>query len=158
MSVSVIFYNNKSDENVINKNITYVSSLSFNNIYDINTKTPYLKGAINVLSSPTWKWQSGKQGINYAKVESTINKYYYVTSTEIIDGFLYIHLKCDVLMTYKPALLNSYQLISKSENNFNRYLNDPNYKSLNYNRVQFKKFPNGFTGDYKFVLLVGGGS
>lgn len=160
MSISVKFYNNRSDENVVNKKITQIASYSFYNIYDIDTKNPYFKIGINTASNNNWKWQYNsiaKGGINYVYVEST-KKYYYVTSTEIKDGFLYIYLKCDVLMTYKPAILNSTQLVTRSEKYFNRYLNDENYKALNYNRLQFKRFPHGFTGDYKYIMLVGGGS
>lgn len=158
MSISVKFYNNKSDENVINKKINQMSSLSVSNIYDIDTKTPWFRIALNTASSSSWKWQSGASGMNYVGIESNINKYYYVTSTEIVDGFLVFHLKCDVLMTYKSAILASSQLIAQSEKHFNRYLNDENYKALNYNRLQFKKFPSGFTENYKYILLVGGGN
>ena len=158
MSRLVIFYNNRSDENVSNKSITEVNRFSIDNICDLNSKTPVLKISINTTSTNNWKWQfnsSAKNGVNYCEL---VGKFYYIDKTEIKSKFLYFYLRCDVLMTYKQAILDSYQLVTRSEKYFNRYLNDENYKALNYNRLQFKRFPAGFTGDYKYIMLVGGGS
>ena len=158
MSISVEFYNNRSDENVVNKQLTLVDSYSFQNVYDIDTKNPYFKISIGTVSNDKFKWQrntANKNGVNYCKVKG---KYYYVTSVKTDSKFLYIYLKVDVLMSYKSAILASTQLVTRSEKYFNRYLNDENYKALNYNRLQFKRFPAGFTGDYKYIMLVGGGS
>ena len=155
LGLTCTFYNNVSDTNVINKKLLTLSdnvaSLTYDNIYDLDTTKPYIKIAYNSTNSYI-KFTRG--GYNYANL---INKYYYVTDVKLKSGFLYIYLKTDVLMTYKEKILASKQLIAQSENHFNRYLNDENYKALNYNRVQFKKFPNGFTSNYKYILLVGGG-
>lgn len=158
MSRTVTFYNNRSDDNVVNKSLTTITDYAFDNIYDLESKTPILKISIATTSTNNWKWQYNtvaKNGVNYCRLGG---KYYYIDKTEVKSKFLYFYLRCDVLMTYKPAILDSYQLVTRSEKYFNRYLNDENYKALNYNRLQFKRFPAGFTGDYKYVMLVGGGS
>ena len=159
MSISVEFYNNVSDNNVINKKISRKTSYSFDNVYDIDTKYPYFKIGINTVSSDNLKWAyngNNRGGVNYVYI-STVRRYYYIDKTEVKQGFLYFYLKEDVLMSFANDILASKQLIGRSEKYFNRYLNDENYKALNYNRLQFKKFPYGFTGSYKYILLVGGG-
>lgn len=156
-NITVTFYKNTSDNNVINKKLTSQGSYTMENVTDINIFNPVFKIHKSVLGS-TISESVGVSvgGGNYAYCDNT-KKYYFLNYIEFKEGFVYIHFKTDVLMSFKDKILASKQLIAQSENNFNRYLNDENYKALNYNRVQFKKFPNGFTSNYKYIMLVGGG-
>ena len=84
-------YNNNSNTNVLNKNITLVDTLEFNLIKDISILQPVL-----ILKN----YSSG----NYCYIKK-FDRYYYITDIRVLNGGLYqLHLDVDVLMTYKDVI------------------------------------------------------
>ena len=87
-------YNNNSNTNVINKNITLVGTLNFN-----------LK-ADNSILQPILILKNYSVG-NYCFIKE-FNRYYYITDIRVLTGGLYqLQLDVDVLMTYKDVIINN---------------------------------------------------
>ncbi len=85
-------YNNNSNTNVINKNITLVGTLNFN-----------LK-ADNSILQPILILKNYKTG-NYCFIKE-FNRYYYINDIRVLNGGLYqLQLDVDVLMSYKEIIM-----------------------------------------------------
>ena len=87
-------YNNNSNTNVLNKNITLVSTLDFSLKTDNSILQPVL-----ILKN----YISG----NYCYIEK-FKRYYYITDIKLLTGGLYqLQLEVDVLMTYKDVIMTN---------------------------------------------------
>lgn len=87
-------YNNKSNDNVLNKIITPVNEIDFNLKSDNSILQPIL-----ILK----KYTSG----NYCFIDE-FKRYYFITDVRVLTGGLYeLHLEVDVLMTYKEEIINA---------------------------------------------------
>ena len=87
-------YNNNSNTNVLNKNITLVSTLDFSLKNDNSILQPVL-----ILKN----YSSG----NYCYIEK-FKRYYYITDIKLLTGGLYqLQLEVDVLMTYKDIIMTN---------------------------------------------------
>ena len=87
-------YNNNSNTNVLNKNITPVNELDFTLKSDNSIMQPIL-----VLKNYT----SG----NYCYIDE-FNRFYYINDVRLLNGGLYeLQLDVDVLMTYKDKIINA---------------------------------------------------
>ena len=85
-------YNNNSNTNVINKNITLVDTLEFNLKADNSILQPIL-----VLKN----YNSG----NYCYIKE-FKRYYYINDIRVLNGGIYqLQLDVDVLMTYKNEIM-----------------------------------------------------
>ena len=87
-------YNNNSNNNVINKNITLVNEIYFNFKSDNSILQPIL-----ILKNYT--------GGNYCYIDD-LKRYYFINDVRLLNGGLYeLHLNIDVLMTYKNEIMNN---------------------------------------------------
>ena len=87
-------YNNNSNNNVLNKNITLIDTLEF------NLKTD------NSILQPVLILKNYSEG-NYCYIKE-FNRYYYITDIKLLTGRLYqLQLDIDVLMTYKDVIINN---------------------------------------------------
>lgn len=87
-------YNNNSNGNVINKNITLINELDFNLKSDNSILQPIL-----VLKNYV--------GGNYCYIDE-FKRYYFINDLRLLTGGLYeLHLNVDVLMTYKDIIINN---------------------------------------------------
>lgn len=87
-------YNNNSNTNVINKNITLINELDFNLKSDNSILQPIL-----ILKNYV--------GGNYCYIEE-FKRYYFINDVRLLSNGLYeLHLNVDVLMTYKNEIMNN---------------------------------------------------
>ena len=87
-------YNNNSNTNVLNKNITLVNTLDFSLKID------------NSILQPVLILKNYSRG-NYCYIER-FKRYYYITDIKLLTGGLYqLQLEVDVLMTYKELIMNN---------------------------------------------------
>ena len=85
-------YNNDSNTNVVNKNITLVDTVNFNLKSDNSILQPVLL---------IKKYTKG----NYCYIKE-FNRYYYITDIKLLTGGLYqLQLEIDVLMSYKEVIM-----------------------------------------------------
>lgn len=141
----ITFYNNKSENNAISKNIAYVTSkdgslINETNIIDVDIM---VEGDTSILT-----------GTNYMYIDD-FKRYYFITDINIKDDTSYsIKGHVDVLMTYANEIKKQRAVIAKQENRYNLLLNDTDYKSYENSIITQRKFPNGFT-EHSTVMLTG---
>lgn len=144
--MTINLYHTTSDVNVVNKIFDTETNININfkNIEDIDNPIITLTIDNNINS------------YNYFYLP-TLKRYYFITKIEIINNNIYkITGHIDVLMSFKDKFLPLKAIIKRNENLYNSYLDDNNYKTVSYSRVQTKKFPNELNGN-GYVLITAGG-
>lgn len=144
--MQITLYNNKSDNRVLNKDITQVyelSSVILKDDTELVNPTFILNGSINTAS------------FNYIYAPS-LHRYYYVSNVTYSQQRLYITCHIDVLMSYKTYLLAKSAILSRSANKYNTYQIDNDIPQENENNITTLPFPHGFEGE-SLVLIVAGG-
>ena len=144
--MTITLYHTTSDINVVNKifDIENSINITFKNIEDIDNPVITLTLDNNINS------------YNYFYLP-TLKRYYFITKTEIINNNVYrITGHIDVLMSFKNNFLSLKAIIKRNENLYNSYLDDNNYKTVSYSRVQTKKFNKELNGT-GYVLITAGG-
>lgn len=103
------------------------------------------------------KSSSSLSGFNYMYI-SDFNRYYFIDDIKSIRNDLWeVSGHVDVLETYATAILSNQAVIKRQQNNFNTYLNDPEWKVYaNENVVAYKFSSTGFSKSLKFILAVAG--
>lgn len=98
---------------------------------------------------------SNLSGKNYCYIER-YGRYYFVDKIETTpDGYWKLYCRCDVLMTYKSQIRKLTGTLERSQNTFNAYLNDPEYKALAYRKIVTKQFPKAVDDDCFILMTVG---
>ena len=126
------------------------------NLSGLKPYTGVFRNEVNVMT-PVFQIETtdNLSGYNYAYIED-FGRYYFVKDIKAIrNGLWEFSLAVDVLMSYAAGILALPAVIRRNENMFNLYLNDSNYMTLNYSRIQTKAFPRGF-GDWNFILTTTG--
>lgn len=143
----VNFYKNSSPNNQITKSISASKP-------NVNCN---LKGECSILSPVLIVQDLGITTCNYAQIQDFGERYYFITDMITLnESTLEVHLAVDVLMSFKTDILASRAIVARNQNMYNRYIPDPKYTVLSYERIQTKQFPNSFPNDGKFVLIVAG--
>lgn len=97
----IIYYKNKSDDNVVGKELEEVRRENIVLKKTIDFTTPTLELKIDVVD------------FDYIRLEQ-LDRYYFIRSIESLGGYMYlVHLECDVLETYKDIILNSDSIYRK---------------------------------------------
>lgn len=137
-------YNNKSDSRVINKVLENELELNgeINNTY--NYATIMLQLDVTELSISDY---------NYMIYD---DKCFFITEINYIaPNTIQVYFSLDVLETFKNDILSQTAIISRSENLFNKYLNDNKVVIQAPQRVQTQLFPNEpFSNVSKFILIT----
>lgn len=104
-------YNTESSVNTINKIINFVT--------DIDVK---FKDEVNIYNPTIVLKYDDLIDFNYIYIDK-FKRYYFIEDIEVFPNKIYsISLKCDVLMSFKDDILNSYGNIT-SQTNYNDYYN-----------------------------------
>lgn len=102
--MKVNFYDNQSNENVINKKLKLLTTKDIVFRMAINEKTPML-----ILHHSTIN------GVNYVGIPD-FKRYYYIEHIEPYNNVLSkIYLNTDLLMTYQDEIINNEVLITATE-------------------------------------------
>lgn len=147
--MDIYFYNNNSEKNVINKNIVNESVYTGSLRESIDIKNPTIRITSN----------ENIHSYNYCYIPS-FNRYYYITNISIYRTGVYeISLKCDVLMSFKNDILESYAIISQTtDTKITRYMQSDIYKVLTKNFTDIITFPNGLLETGEYILITAGGN
>ena len=95
---------------------------------------------------------------NYMRIDS-FNRYYFIDEIRNVRNNLFeISAKVDVLMTYADRIKEMNAIIKRQQTQVNYYLNDVNFKTYQYERVQTKAFPNSFSNNLELLLITAGGA
>ena len=146
--MDINFYKNTSDNNVLNKNITLIS-----------THNIKLKDECNIMTPSILIHGDISNDINYAYIEKW-GRYYYVRDKKSLNNGIYeIFLKVDVLMSFKEKILNLQCIIDKQQDstNINKYYDDGSFTVSSKEFIETINFPNGFNDNGEFILITAGG-
>ena len=143
--MNINFYKNTSDNNVLNKNITLIS-----------THNIKLKDECNIMTPSILIHGDISNDINYAYIEKWA-RYYYVRDKKSLNNGIYeINLTVDVLMSHKDEILESEGIIYNSENLKNNYIPSENYTNDIREKTRVINFSGGFKDLPEFVLITAG--
>ena len=95
-------------------------------------------------------------GVNYVYIPD-FGRYYYARVNSIRTGLWEIEAEVDPLMSWATQLRQCSGIVSRSETDYNTYLDDGSFRAYADPHVITKAFPNGFTTQ-DFILAVAGGS
>ena len=142
----VILYNNKSDNNVVNKQIVRIKNMS-NVIIKENSS---IINPVFIIKNVT------NQKIiksNYL-FSDDFNRYYYINNIVAINGGMFeLHCSVDVLYTYKNDIKKLTTLIDRQENVFNNYIVDNELPLRCERELDIKKIGN-ISPNISYVLTV----
>lgn len=142
------FYENLSDNRVVDKDLRTMK----NNIPII------LKDDTDILK-PTFILQYDEDILNSNYIYITeLKRYYYIENITLSQKRIYVTASVDVLNTYKNDILNLKAVLKRQENKYNTYLNDENYKALEYSFIHTLNFPSGFNTQSYILAICGGES
>ena len=142
MSFTIKTYWNKSDNNVVKKDITEVSTL-----------TGTLRNESEVVNPTILIETDDPNGFNYLYIEQFKRYYYVIGRTSIRNNLVSIECHVDVLMTYKADFLNLPAVINRNTHDYNVYLPDDQFSAMGYERVQVRKFPNSLSPDKSLIFV-----
>ena len=149
--MTIELYQNFSESNKIDKNISKIASV-----------TGSLRNGSSIIN-PTFTINASNINIilvNYIYVVEW-NRYYFVTDVVSIKNSLW-QFSChvDVLTTYKEGIRNLSGIIARQEYLYNLYLDDDKFLVNAQRQYVTKAFPNrvapGNTGN-SFILTIAGG-
>lgn len=146
--LTVNLMQNKSPVEKIGKNITVGTSASC-----------ALKDGTSVLR-PVLRIQTNDNVYDYNYLRITeFNRYYFIDDIISLNNNIWeVKAHVDVLETYKNAILANTAVIKRQQNQYNLYLDDPDFHVYNYEKLQTLQFPaNTFNKVLKYVLVVNGG-
>lgn len=145
--MNVVLKNCVSENNKLDKSFTSsTSTFSFEFKDSSSVFTPsILIGTTENLTS-----------YNYAEI-SDLNRKYFITDIVMVRANLYLlKLKTDVLSTWASSIRSLNAVLKRQENEYNLYLDDPEFKVYNYETVTTHEFPSGFDKNLSFILSVSG--
>lgn len=146
--MKVDLYINKSDNNVLNKTISKISSVNC-----------IIKGAISFIApNIILETDEDMNEINYIYIEE-FNRYYFIRDIIPMTGNRYaISCKVDVLESFKNEIKNincilaNTQLIGKDN-----YLPSDNWITKVKDKTDIINFPNGLSDNGEYILITAGG-
>lgn len=161
MSVTITLYNNKSDNNVVDKDLTEIATVTGTFKEECSIVTPEILISLKADSDTT---VASGDSASYANVLKKVNyfyvpnfeRYYYKTDVVIVRfGVYLLKGKSDPLTSFATDIKNSTGIVQRQENNWNLYLDDGSLKTYSNPIVKTYNFPSGFSGQ-SFILSVAG--
>ena len=147
--MTITFYYNHSDNNVLDKDIHPAFTAPMLGI--LREESSILAPIITVEATA-----GTFASVNYAYIED-FDRYYYIEDlASIRNGLTQITMRVDVLMSYKEQIKNSSALIKRNAYNYNLLLNDGSLAAYANGHVLAYQFNGGFTTE-NYVLIVAGG-
>lgn len=147
MSLTVKLHHNSSPDNKIGKQLD--TGLTMNCV--LKEECSILKPTIimEAATPPTT--------YNYMYIQD-LQRYYFIDDIVSKNNKIWeITGHVDVLETFKNGILNQSAVIKRQQNEYNLYLNDPDFMTYNYDMIQTKKFSDSaFSKALNYILVVNG--
>lgn len=149
-SYSMELYVNSSDNNVMSKTITNITTIT-NIAWKENTSIMDPVVIVDCVTDLT--------GANYAYI-SDFGRYYYINNIEVMPGNLYaLYLHCDVLMSFASEIGSCTGVVRRQESLYNMYINDSEFKVEQKSDKKTLMFSNcPFSKTNQYYIAVSGGA
>lgn len=145
----ITLYKNNSERNCVKKVLTNPRILNGTLRQETSIKTP----VITIAGDETTPF------FNYAHIED-FSRYYFITDIKSIrNGVWEIYFLCDVLMSFKRDILNSYAVIDHTtENDTSDYLSSDIWTTLVKDKTDIVNFSGSALLDNgEYILITAGG-
>ena len=139
---------NLSENNVVNKNINWITTLECVVKGDISVEHP----------SVIVTYNDSLVGVNYAEIEM-YNRKYYCSIKPLVGGRIQIDCISDVLYSFADDIRNLIAVVDKQSSGAvaNEYVNDGSLIVQTNEFTRIHNFPSGFNEEGKFILICAGG-
>ena len=148
MSLTVQLCQSQSPVEKIGKTLTVGNSYTCL----LKDNTSILKPVIDIRTTDTIT------AYNYMYI-ADFGRYYFIDNIESVNNGLWrVSGHVDVLETYKADILATGAVIKRQRDLYNLYLNDPDFMTYNYDKLQTLKFKggSGFNKALNYILVVNG--
>lgn len=143
---SITLYVNSSENNRVTKSLSGGTTFTC----DFKDQSSIYKPSVLIGTG------TNLTGFNYAEI-SDFNRKYFITDIVVVRAGLYLlKLKTDVLSTWGSQVLAQPAVIARQENEFNLYLDDPEFKVYNNKQFDCFNFSSPFSKSLNFLLTVAG--
>ena len=145
----ITLYRNNSERNCVNKVLSNARILNGSLRDETSIKTPVIKVA----------GDENTVFYNYAFIDE-FNRYYFITDIKSIrNGIWEISFLCDVLMSFKNDILNSYAVIEHTtEHDTSNYLSSDIWTTLVKDKTDIINFSGSSLLDSgEYILITAGG-
>ena len=141
-------FNNTSERNAITKTLTNEITISGSLREESNIHNPVI-----MINAPS------VIGFNYAYIPD-FYRYYYVNDITSVRMELWrLTLICDVLMSFKSAILNSYAIVDHTQTTqINEYMQSNIWKTTVKDFTEIINFPSGLLDTGEYILITAGGN
>ena len=144
--ISVVFMSNHSDNNVVDKYVTTITTCDCALKDPTEILDPVLRVAGDVITSQT----------NYCYI-AALGRYYFVgNKRQAVAGMVEVDLHVDVLMSHKVDIRASRALVEVTGNAFNPYIDSEIWTPDVRRTTHVKNFSSGFNNTPEYVLLTAG--
>lgn len=144
--MDIIFYNNLSDPNTINKALNEVTTLSGE-----------LKTSCDIITPNITISNNGMINANYCYIPEFGRYYFIVRQTILTNNVIEIDLNVDVLESFKLEILSLPCILENSTTNNDNYLNGPEWVTSVKTTTHIKQFPSGLNNSGEYILITAGG-
>ena len=145
--MEIIFYNNKSSNNTLNKTITE----TFRTSGTLRDETSIVDPVIVISQNPDTISTS-----NYAYIPS-MKRYYYITNVESVrNGLVMITMHVDVLMSFKSDIDNVSGIVLRSTAYSNPFIIDGNIRTMQYSDYEILPSNKEFSSSLSHYIVVAG--
>ena len=142
--MDIVFYNNSSENNQINKALTNATTINGT----LRNQTEYMNPTILVEFDPT--------DYNYIYIEE-FKRYYFITKIDTVrTGLWSISCSVDVLESFKSEILALEVIIDKQETVGNQFKDDGSLVMENRKFNRIYNFTNGFNESGELILITAG--
>lgn len=147
MAFDIILQTNLSESNKIDKTVTDIATVTGTLRQECSIIDPIIIIAGDLDDYTT---------CNYMTITQFGRKYFVNNIRSIREGLIEITAHVDVLSTYATQIRANSAILSKSESEWNLYLNDGSLRTYQKPTIITKTFPYGFSDVPEFVLTVAG--
>lgn len=148
--MTIIFYNNCSERNVINKMIDTLTALTLTGEL---RKSTSVKNPVIVVETT-----DAIIGYNYCFI-TEFARYYFITDIKSVrNGLWEISMRVDVLMSFQNDILSSEAIIDhETAPDNSNYLNSEIWDSTVKDKTDIINFNNGLSETGGYILITAGG-
>lgn len=146
--ITVVFMNNQSDNNVVDKTVTAITTCQCALKDPTEIIDPVLRVASDVITSQT----------NYCYIEALGRYYFTGKKTQVTAGMVEVPMHVDVLMSHKADLRKATALVEVTGNAKNDYIRSDIWTPDVRRTTRVKKFASGFNNNPEYILLTAGGA
>lgn len=144
--ITVVMMSNASDNNVVDKTVTTINTVSCALKDPTEMVDPVLKLAGDSIVS----------GANYCWIEALGRFYFIREKTQVTAGVVELQLHVDVLMSFKDSIRRSRALVEVVGNAVNPYIESEIWTPDVRRTTHVKNFSSGFNNTPEYVLLTAG--